>query len=161
MIDLKKFWTKYKEYILSVAIALGVGALSGLISGSESANYEMLARPPLSPPPWLFPVVWTILYVLMGISAAIIYRSDSANKTDALFIYAAQLAANFLWPIFYFVLNARLLALVWLVFLLFLVIYMISKFYDISKVAAYMNVPYVFWLVFAFYLNLGTYLLNR
>ncbi len=161
MIKLKNFWNKYGTYIISVAIALGVGALAGLISGQESDTYEMLIQPPFSPPSWLFPIVWTILYILMGISAAIIYRSYSPNKSNALFIYAAQLAANFIWPILFFVLDARLLSLIWLVFLLFLVVYMVSKFDDISKTAAYLNLPYILWLVFAFYLNLGTYLLNR
>lgn len=161
MIYLKNFWNKYGTYIISVAIALGVGALSGLISGRESDTYEMLVQPPLSPPSWLFPVVWTILYTLMGISAAIIFRSANPNKTNALFVYAAQLAVNFLWPIFFFALDARLLSLIWLIILLFLVVYMVSKFSDISKTAAYMNLPYILWLVFAFYLNLGTYLLNR
>lgn len=158
---MSKSWDKYGTYIIFVGIALAVGALSGRLSAGQTDAYQMLAKPPFSPPAWLFPIVWSVLYVLMGISAAIIYSSDNGGRINSLIFYAAQLAVNFLWPIIYFVLKMRLFALVWLVLLLFLVLYMISKFNDISKTAAYLNLPYVFWLIFAFYLNLGTYLLNK
>lgn len=158
---MKEFWLKIRSYVLSIAIALAVGGLSSLITSGKMAEYNELARPPLAPPEWVFPVAWTLLFILMGVSAAMIWRSGSAERGDALFLYGVQLVVNFLWTVFYFGFDARLLAFFWLVFLLLLVILMIVRFTRISPAAAKLQIPYAVWLVFAGYLNLGTYLLNR
>lgn len=158
---MRNFWQKYREYIISIAIALAVGALAAWLTRDSMQDYAALEQPPLSPPGWLFPIVWTILYTLMGISAGLVWKSDAPGANTALFIYYVQLAVNFVWPIFYFVFGARLVALVWLFFLLILVMIMIKQFYDISPKAAVLQIPYVLWLLFAAYLNFGTYILNR
>lgn len=158
---MKNFWQKYRAYIISIAIALAVGGLAALLTRDSMDAYSALEQPPLSPPGWLFPIVWTILYILMGISAAMVWKSEAPGAGTALFIYYVQLAVNFLWPIFYFVYGARLVALIWLIFLIALVMLMIKQFYDISPKAALLQLPYVLWLLFAAYLNFGTYILNR
>jgi len=153
--------SKVKAYIVSILIAVGVGVVSSFVSSGKMGEYEKLVQPPLAPPTWVFPVVWTILFVLMGISAAIIYRSSDAGKKDALFIYGTQLIVNFLWTVFYFNFNARLLAFFWLLFLLVLVIMMNRRFSDISSTAAKLQIPYLLWLIFAAYLNIATWYLNK
>ena len=125
------------------------------------AGYETLLKPPLSPPGWLFPVVWTILYILMGVAAAEIWKGENYGKDVALTLYAVQLAFNFMWPIFFFVYEARLLSFFWLLILVFIVFICIVYFSKISRKAAYLLLPYFAWLIFAAYLNLGSYLLNR
>lgn len=150
-----------KALIVSILISVGVGAAAALFSGNSMDVYQNLVQPPLSPPGWLFPVVWTILYILMGISAYLIYVSDSPYKNPALKIYAAQLAVNFLWTIIFFNLEMYLFAFLWLLLLLVLIILMIRSFAKISKTAAYLQLPYLLWVIFAGYLNLGIYLLNR
>ena len=152
---------KFVPYLISILIALAVGGLSALISRESMQDYAQLIQPPLAPPAELFPIVWTILYILMGISAALVWKSSCEEKSDGLVIYAVQLAVNFLWTIFYFNFGARLLAFFWLLFLLLLVLLMTSKFSSCSKLAAKLQIPYILWLIFAAYLNLATYLLNR
>ena len=158
---MKNTWKKIAPYVISIAIALGVGALSAYLTKDKMQEYAALNQPPLAPPGWLFPVVWTVLFVLMGIAAALVWKSDAPTRSDALVIYGTQLVVNFLWSIFYFNFNARLLAFFWLIFLLLLVILMTSKFAKISPTAAKLQIPYILWLLFAGYLNLATYLLNR
>lgn len=150
-----------KALAVSILIPLGVGAAAAFFTRNSMDVYEGLVQPPLSPPGWLFPVVWTILYTLMGISSYLIYRSDSPNKNTALTIYAFQLAVNFFWTILFFNLEMYLLAFLWLLLLLVLIVLMIVSFYRINKTAAYLQIPYLIWVLFAGYLNLGIYLLNR
>ena len=152
---------KTRTYIISILIPLAVGALAALITRGSMEDYGMLEQPPLSPPGFLFPIVWTILYTLMGISAAIIKLSGNPLSKDALQTYYLQLFVNFLWPILFFNANAFLLSLVWLLLLVYLVIRMILQFKRISPLAAYLQIPYLAWLVFATYLNAGVWLLNR
>ena len=152
---------KISPYAVSIAIALAVGGLSAALTGDKMEEYTKLVQPPLAPPGWLFPVVWTALFILMGISAAIIWKSDSSERSDALFIYGTQLVVNFLWTIFYFSFNARLLAFCWLIFLFLLVLLMAVRFFRLSPAAAKLQIPYIVWLVFAGYLNLATYILNK
>ena len=156
-----KFREKYLPYIISIAAALAVGGLSALVTSGKMQEYESLVRPPLAPPGWVFPVVWTLLFVLMGVSAALVWQSRSPERGDALFVYGAQLVVNFLWSIFFFSFGARLLAFFWLVFLLLLVLLMTSRFSRISKLSAKIQIPYILWLFFAGYLNLAMYLLNK
>jgi len=148
-------------YAVSIAIPLAVGAISGLVSMDGMKEFAELKQPPLSPPGWLFPVVWTILYVLMGVSAARIFLSGSMDTKPALIIWGAQLIVNALWTPIFFLLELRLVAFVWLLILIVLVIRMIADFKRIDLPAGNLQFPYLIWLLFAAYLNMGTYLLNR
>ena len=157
-------WKKIKPYVISVAIALGVGALSALFTRGNMDIYDRIQTPPLAPSGILFPIVWSILYTLMGISSAIIYikgRDENIPVYEALRIYAIQLAVNFFWSIIFFNLEAFLFAFLWLLLLWVLIIIMIVKFYKINKTAAYLQIPYLLWVTFAAYLNFAIFLLNR
>jgi len=151
----------FKALIISILISLGVGGLSALITGGSMDMYNMLVKPPLSPPGIVFPIVWTILYILMGISAYIIYKSRDISKKEALKIYAIQLLINFIWPILFFKLEWLFPSFIWILILLGVIILMISKFYKIDKTAAYLQIPYLLWVIFATYLNFSFYILNR
>lgn len=149
-----------KALLISLLISIGVGALSGILTRNSVEVYSQLNRPPLSPPSWVFPVVWTILFVLMGISSYIVYMSKSPNTKGALAVYILQLAVNFIWPFIFFSAQAYLFAFIWLIFLWLLVVLMINMFYKISPVAAILQIPYLVWLTFAAYLNLMVVILN-
>ena len=126
---------------------------------SNSIDYSMLNKPFLSPPSIVFPIVWTILYILMGISYGIL-NSNSLIDANINLIYYLQLFFNALWPIFFFTLKLRFFAFVWILILLILIVKMISKFYEKNKVAGLLQIPYLLWTIFATYLNLVVYLLN-
>lgn len=150
--------SKFKNYALSIIIPLALGGIVGfLISGSM--DYDMLDQPPLSPPSILFPIVWTILYVLMGISFGIL-RDKHLDDSDVKLIYYVQLIVNLLWPIAFFVLKWRLFAFIWILILDALVVTMIITFKRRDNLAAYLQFPYLAWVLFASYLNLGVYILN-
>lgn len=144
--------------ILSILIPLAVGALSSLFSGNLS--YQALNKPSFSPPSYLFPIVWTILYILMGISSYLIYSSNSPKKNQALTTYELQLTFNFFWSIIFFGFSQYLLAFLWLLVMIVLIIIMIYQFYHISPLAAYLQIPYLLWCLFAAYLNYAIYTLN-
>lgn len=148
---------------ICIAIPLIVGGISALLTKNSMEMFEMVVKPPLSPPGWLFPVVWTILYTVMGISCYIIITSDASQEEigEAIRLYAYQLVVNFLWPTFFFNFQWYLFALLWLILLWILVFLMIRKFAEIRKLAAYMNIPYLIWITFAGYLNAGIWWLNR
>ena len=148
-------------YVISIGLALAVEAVSGLVSMGGMKEFAELKQPPLSPPGWLFPVVWTILYVLMGISAARVYLADTMDTRPALIVYAVQLVINALWTPIFFELELRLVAFVWLILLLALVVYMTGLFKKVDRTAGNLQFPYIIWLLFAAYLNMGTFLLNR
>ena len=153
-----------RNFIVSVAISLGVGILSALLTRGNMNIYEEVSTPPLSPPSFLFPVVWTVLYVLMGISAAMVYNtrtSPLARRKEALTLYYVSLFFNFFWSIIFFNIRAFLFAFVWLIVLLVLIILTIVKYYKINKTAAYLQIPYAVWVTFAGYLNFGIWLLNK
>lgn len=153
-----------RNFIVSVAISLGVGILSALLTRANMNIYEEVSTPPLSPPSFLFPVVWTVLYVLMGISAAMVYNtrtSPLARRKEALTLYYVSLFFNFFWSIIFFNIRAFLFAFVWLLVLLALIILTIVKYYKINKTAAYLQIPYAVWVTFAGYLNFGIWLLNK
>ena len=152
---------KWKELIVSIAISLGVGALSGYLTMNSMSLYNDLVKPPLTPPGWIFPIVWTILFVLMGISAYLIYVSNSEEKVQALQIYAIQLMLNFIWSLVFFNMQAYLLAFVILILLWISIIAMIKIFYRINPIAGKLQVPYLLWVTFAGYLNLAIYFLNK
>ena len=121
-----------------------------------------LNRPPLSPPGWLFPIVWTILYILMGVSSYLIIQSGAEEEAvnSALSVYVYQLIVNFLWSTFFFNFGWYLFSFIWLVLLWVLVLIMIVRFYNISRLAGILQIPYLIWVTFAGYLNLGIWLLN-
>ena len=152
---------KLKPYVISVAIALGVGALASLVTKNSMDIYQRINMPPLSPPGVLFPIVWTILYILMGVSSARIYLTEKSEKRyEALKIYVLQLAINFLWSPVFFNLEAYLLALALIIILWVLILGMIKRFSDIVPWAGYLQIPYFLWVTFATYLNLMIYILN-
>ena len=155
-------WTKIRPYVGFCVLALLVGGLSSVITQGEMEAFSALRQPPLSPPGWVFPVAWTILYLLMGVGMALVWRkSDGERRRRAVTSWGVQLAANFLWPMLFFLWQLRLLSLVWLVVLLILVAKMTSEFEKTSVPAARMQIPYLLWLLFAAYLNLGVWILNR
>ena len=152
---------KKKTYIIAILIPLLIGGLSGFLGMNGMAEYKALEKPLLSPPGFLFPIVWTVLYVLMGIGSALIYCSEDPRKERALKTYAAQLAANFLWTIFFFTFKWSLFAFFWIILLIALIISMIRQFAAIRPLAGKLQLPYLYWLLFAAYLNLGVWYLNR
>lgn len=150
---------KFKTYFKAILIPVLVGGIVGfLISGS--IDYNSLEKPFLSPPSITFPIVWTILYILMGISYALL-ESNSLVNSKINSIYYLQLFFNALWPIAFFLLKWRLFAFIWIIILAVLIIIMIARFYEKQKTAAWLQVPYLLWTLFATYLNFGVYLLNR
>lgn len=151
---------KYKPYIISVLIALLVGAVSAFFTRNNVNIYDNINRPPLSPPMWLFPVVWSILFILMGIGSAAVYVENKQGTRDALWIYGIQLIVNFFWSIIFFNMRAFLFAFIWLALLWVLIIWMIISFKKVNVIAAYLQIPYLLWVTFAGYLTLMTYILN-
>ena len=150
-------------YVISIAIALGVGGLSALLTVGNMDIYTELRQPPLAPPAILFPIVWTVLYVLMGVSAAMIYTEDrveKAEKAEALMPYGASLFVNFFWSILFFNFRAFLPAFVWLVLLEFLIVMTILSYRKLNTGAAYLQIPYALWVAFAGYLNIAIWVLN-
>lgn len=155
---------KVKTYVISILIALATGALSAVLTMGSMDLYNTIITPPLSPPSILFPVVWTVLYTLMGIGAAMIYNTPTATdseKFSALFTYAISLIFNFLWSIIFFNMRSFLFAFIWLLILLFLIVRTIIKYYSINPTAAYLQIPYLLWVTFAGYLNFAIWYLNK
>ena len=154
---------KIKPYAISILIALAVGGISALLTMGNMDIYKEVRTPPLSPPSILFPIVWTILYILMGVSAGMIYtdrNSEYKERTAALATYASSLVVNFAWSIIFFNLRAFLFAFIWLLFLFYLIIKTIIAYKKINPTAAYLQIPYALWVAFAGYLNFGIWLLN-
>lgn len=151
--------SNFKIYVKSILTTLILGGLVGFII-SGYIDYNSLQKPPFAPPSILFPIVWTILYVLMGISYGILKTSDLVDSKINL-IYYSQLIVNLLWPIAFFVLKWRFFAFLWIILLVVLVINMIIQFYNKNQLSGLLQIPYLLWLLFATYLNLGVYLLNR
>ena len=152
-----------KALIICLLIPLAVGGLAAWLTMDSMAQFAALAQPPLSPPGWVFPVVWTILYLLMGWASFLIWKSGApqAAKRRALGLYGAQLAVNFVWPLLFFRAGLYGFALIWLVILLVMVVETMLAFGRIDRRAAWLLAPYLLWLLFAAYLNAGVWLLNR
>ncbi len=151
---------KIKVFVIAILIPLAVGALSAFLTKDNMDIYSRINMPPLAPPSWVFPVVWTVLFIFMGVSSAIIYLSDNKNKYDALKIYAVSLALNFCWSLIFFNLEAFLFAFVWLIILWIFILLTILEYAKINKTAAYLQIPYLLWVTFAGYLTFAIYLLN-
>lgn len=155
--------SKTKTYLWCIILTLAVGALSALFTMGNMDIYDDIVKPPIAPAGYIFPIVWTILYTLMGISVANIIikgREKGTNILGAVGIYIIQLAVNFFWSIIFFNFRAFLFSFAWLLLLWFLIINMIFKFYRISSLSAYINIPYFLWVTFAAYLNFMIYILN-
>lgn len=150
-----------KSLVISIIIPLVVGLISSLLTLNSFSKFNLLDKPPLSPPGWLFPVVWTILYVLMGISSYLIYEENDVHSDCCLKIYLLSLFVNLLWSPVFFSLELRLFAFIIIIVLDLLVAYTILCYYKVNKKAAYLQIPYLIWVLFATYLNLAVYLLNR
>lgn len=153
----------WKIYAFWILLAEGVGALSGWLTREGTRVYnETIIQPPLSPPSAVFPVVWAILYALMGIGAARVYLSPASGaRSRGLLLFLIQLAFNFLWSIVFFNLQAFGFAFVWLIALWLLIAWMTVTFWQVDKPAALLQIPYLLWVAFAGYLNLGVWMLNR
>ena len=157
---MKKPWKTYALWIVGAEL---VGALSGLLTREGTKLYaETIVKPPLSPPAIVFPIVWALLYALMGFGAARVYLAKpSAARTRSLRLYFVQLAFNFLWSIIFFNFQAFGFAFVWLAALWALIRMMLLAFRRVDHVASALQYPYLLWVLFAGYLNLGVWMLNR
>lgn len=148
-----------KKLIFYILITLLIGGLPSIFV-IKNDTYDTLNKPPLSPPPILFPIVWTILFILMGISIYRVMVSDNSSKKEGKLIYFIQLIVNALWTVIFFGLNEYFLAFLWILMLILLVVTMLIVFSKIDKISTYINIPYLIWLLFACYLNFGIFVLN-
>ena len=150
-------------YAVCIAVPLLTGAVSALLTKNSMDIYAELRTPPLSPPSFLFPVVWTLLYILMGVSCGMIFGSRKISKDaeKGLYYYAASLVFNFVWSILFFNLRMFLPSFLWLLMMLYLIVRTVLCYFKVSRPAAYLQLPYVVWVIFAGYLNAGIYFLNR
>lgn len=155
-------WT---SLLTNLALSVGTGALAALFTRGSMEQYELMYKPPLSPPGWLFPIVWTILYIAMGIAAYLVCETETSksmssnyfqeNKKTALITYYIQLFVNFTWSIIFFNLKYYWLAFAWILLLWYLIYLTIRRFYEINKTAGIILVPYLLWVTFATYLTLA------
>lgn len=155
---MKKKW----YWLVCIALPLAVGGLAGFITRDSFEIYSQLNLPPFSPPGWVFPVAWTILYLAMGIASGLVLSSGASQEQTmpALRLYVLQLAVNFVWPILFFGQSLYLVSFFWLLLLLLLVLLTTIWFYKIISSAGILLIPYLGWLIFAGYLNFGFYILN-
>lgn len=155
---MKKKW----YWLVCIALPLAVGGLAGFITKDSFEIYSQLNLPPFSPPGWVFPVAWTLLYLGMGIASGLVLSSGASQEQvlPALRLYALQLAVNFVWPLLFFGQSLYLVSFFWLLLLLLLVAVLTFWFYRIIPSAGILLIPYLLWLAFAGYLNLGVYFLN-
>ena len=151
---------KTATYVVSFICTFAIAGLGAVVTYLCMDGYRAVNKPPLTPPEWLFPVVWTILFALMAIAAARVFIKNRENSRMPLLINTAQLAANFLWCVFFFGMGAYLFSFLWLLMLIVLVILTSVTYYRIDKPAGIMLVPYIVWLSFAAYLNLAIYIVN-
>ena len=150
---------KWLLLVICVAVPLLVGVGSALLTRSAMGNFDSVTKPPLSPPAWLFPVVWTILYILMGVASYLVLTSEKL-WTNALYAYGVQLLFNFFWSILFFSLEQYWFAFIWLIGLWIAVLVTTVRFWRIRPAAGILMLPYLAWITFAGYLNLAIALLN-
>lgn len=149
----------FKKLIISILIPNIFGFLGSMLGGSTDGYKEMI-KPSFAPPGVVFPIVWTILFILMGISSYIIYVSKHVNRDTALLYYFIQLVLNSMWTFFFFKMEWYLFSFIWIIIILVFVLLMFKEFYKINKTAAYLQIPYILWLIFAGILNYAIYILN-
>lgn len=147
-----------KKLIIFIIITFLIGSLFAIFT-NNTAFYNTLNKP-VDIPSIVFPIVWSILYLLMAISAYLISESNNSDKINSLIIYFIQLFVNSLWTLLFFGFKLYLFSFLWIILLIILVSITIYKFYKINKASAYLNIPYLLWLVFAAYLNYMIYYLN-
>lgn len=155
--------SKIKVYAFFIIFTLAVGGLSALLTMGSMDIYDTVSKPPFAPPSIVFPIVWSILYVLMAAGAAGVYitgRLDGSYIFPSMWIYFAQLFVNFFWSIIFFKLQNFLFAFIWLLLLLVLVFVMSLRFYRVNKVSALIQLPYIAWIIFAGVLNYAVFVLN-
>ena len=152
----------WKRLGISVAVPLAVGGISALLTKDSMILFEAVKKPPLSPPMWLFPVVWSILYIMMGLAAYLVWMSDKPKrKKELAFVYyAIQLAFNFGWSIIFFNIAEYLAAFIWLCLLWFFILLTTIQFFSIDKSSGSLMIPYLLSDSFSGYLNYGVYILN-
>ena len=155
--NMKKRWI---IGIICIALPLLVGVISALLTRSGMESFDTIVKPLLSPPAWLFPIVWTILYVMMGVASYLVLTSEKL-RTNALYAYSIQLFLNFFWAILFFNLQNYALSFVWLVLLWIAVLVTTVRFFRIRLVAGALMIPYLVWITFAGYLNLMIAILNQ
>ena len=149
-----------KKLLINIFIPILLGALVGLLT-SPGSNFKEMVKPSFAPPGIIFPIVWTILYALLGLSHYIIEESNSSNKTKALLIYDIGLIVNLLWSFFFFTFKLYLFSFIWIILLIIIVIIMIKYFYEINNFSGLIQIPYLLWLIFASILNYSIFILNR
>ncbi len=147
-------------YVIFIFLSLLTGGLATLVSMDGMKAFQYLPQSPLTPPPAVFSIVWSILYILMGVSAALVYTASPRGLKDQHLFYAGTLLLNFLWPVLFFAWELRLAALVTLLVMLALAIGTVLRYRPVRPLAAWLQLPYALWLCFAFYLNLTAYQLN-
>ncbi len=157
MVKVKK---NTKIYVISFVLTFLFAAAGGIVTYIGMPRFEAAVKPYLTPPGWVFPVVWSILFALMAIGAARVYLSDDKRLSRAMFLYFLQLTMNFWWCVLFFGFGFYLFALIWLLLLWIAVLLMLIVFTGIDKPAGLIQIPYLIWLTFAAYLNLGILLLN-
>ena len=150
---------RVKLYAKNIAIPLALGTVVGLLTQGGDA-FDKLTKPALAPPPILFPIVWSALYTAMGVSYSML-EERRLNDDGTKLIYYTQLIFNLLWPVAFFALGWRLFALIWLILLDVMVAAMVTRLYKEHKPAGLLQIPYMIWVLFATYLNLGFYVLNK
>lgn len=148
-------------YVIFLIIPLAVGGLSALITYHGMPAYQQLAKPAFTPPPSLFPIVWNVLYVLMGVGAARVWLSGNPDRQKALLPFALQLMANFFWTIWFFGAGWYLFSFLWLILLLWLILWMMASFAKVDRLAGRLQIPYLIWTGFAAVLTFAVFLLNR
>ena len=149
---------QWKTLFICLLIPLAVGGISAFLTKDGMEAFNAANKPPLTPPNWLFPVVWTILFILMGIASYLVIMKNPDEK--ALSLYGLQLLFNFFWSIWFFRFGWYLFAFFWLIALWLLILATTLAFFRISRPAGYLMLPYLIWVTIAGYLNLGIYLLN-
>ena len=156
----KTFMIRWTALLINLFLPLTVGGISAFLTSDSMEVYGTLRQPPLSPPGWLFPIVWSILFLLMGIAAYLVWVRDSTGRNGALLFYGLQLAMNFGWTLVFFNLQNYGLALLWLIVLWVLILITTVRFFKENKAAGWLMLPYLLWVTFAGYLNAGVWLLN-
>ena len=153
----------FGRLVASILISEGIGVVSALFTMNTMEKYKELQLPPFSPPGWVFPVVWSILFLLMGIASYMVWVEgiEKRNVRDALVYYGIQLGFNFFWTIIFFRFEMRFLALLWIIALLFFIIITTVQFFKVKRAAGYLMIPYILWVSFAVYLNYMTWVLNK
>lgn len=152
---------KCRSFLYSSAVTFIFAILGGIVTYIGMPRFQNAVQPPLSPPAFLFPIVWTMLFLLMSVSASIMYDSDDEIAPKSLFLYMIQLTLNFWWCVLFFGFRLYFFSFIWLLILLLAVFMMTVLFYRVNRLAGILQIPYILWLMFAAYLNFGIWFLNR